>query len=205
MHSVALLERFTGVIRLMQGVLARFGLLRRMHGPLQVDTWNRLSLILLRVTGLLRRYEAGTLRTYPNRRPPCPSADRRHPARTRRPPAGPVLGPLPRRPGWLIAQVPEIAWEHATLRDWIADPKLAAIAAEVPQLRRALAPLCTMMGLRLPKRPPPRPTAGPPQPQSQPQPRPAPASAPALRPLRSPSRHRPPQAPSLPRATPRTA
>ena len=67
----------------------------------------------------------------------CPAAQRSSPAET-----------LPRRPGWLLAALPDIAPAIAAdLAALLADPALTPIFAAAPTLSRPLQPLLRSLGL----------------------------------------------------------
>ncbi len=64
---------------------------------------------------------------------------------------------LPRRPGWLLAALPEIAPATAAeLRALLADPAVASLLDATPALHRSLRPLLRSLGLAAaPPSPPP--------------------------------------------------
>ncbi len=137
--------RFSTMVQALLGLLARYGNQRKIHGPLLVLAWNHIRAIERRVIALLERIAAGTLRRHPGRRTPAPRAA------PRRPPA-PL--PLPTGHDWLIRLVQETAQATPGLQLVLADPGLPALLEQVPQLRRALRPLCAMLAVSLPKPPP---------------------------------------------------
>ena len=167
--------RFAAIVQTLLGLLARYGHQRKIHGPLLVLISNHIRAIERRVIGLLERIAAGTLRRHPGRRKPAPRAA----------PRPPTARPLPTGHAWLIRLVQETAQAYPSLQFLLADPALPALLEQVPQLRRALRPLCTMLAVSLPK-PPPKPEAEPdPPPASRPPASrsaiPAPAVAPPVR------------------------
>ncbi len=92
------------------------------------------------------------------------------PAPHRRPTRRMATAGLPRRPGWLLAALPEIAPSIAAdLQALLADPAIATVLHTAPTLHRALRPLLRGLGLDAA---PPNPTAPPPPPPSAPAPNP---------------------------------
>ena len=128
-------DRFAAGIAQLLGLIARHGHLRRIAGPLVVLIWNRVSGIGTQVATLLARVQAGHIRRHPARRPARP-ATRRRPARS----------VLPRKAAWLIALIPETAGCGAQLQTLLSEPEIPALLDAAPQLRRALRPLCRMLG-----------------------------------------------------------
>ncbi len=133
--------RFAAAAAVLAGLIARHGHLRRLAGPLVVLIWQRVNGISGQVAGLLARMQAGTLRRYPARRAAPPAAG------PRRRPKPPVL---PSGHGWLVRLMPEVAVSGAHLQNLLADPDMPALLGAAPQLRRAMRPLCRMLGVRLP-------------------------------------------------------
>ncbi len=136
---------------------------------------HRLVLRLIRISNL----------GVPAPRQPAPAAPPQ--PLTQRPPTPrlPPLPALPRRPGWLLAALPDAAPAVAAdLRDILADPAIATLLATDPFVGRALRPLLRDLGLEAapppaPPAPPnaPPPSAPPPEPQHRAPPRdPAPPS-----------------------------
>ncbi len=159
MSSAAIIQHFAAFVALLLEHLARFGHRRQIHGLLLGRIWNRIRAIQHQAGGLVARAAAGQTRRYPHRRPPRPSAGPRRPAT----PA------LPTGRAWLVRLIPETARAAPLLQVWLARPEVAAMLDTVPQLRRALRPLCVMLGAGLPaapqatprRRTAPRPPAGP--------------------------------------------
>jgi hypothetical protein len=147
------LTRLTAIADLLCQIIARHGHLRRLSGPLVVLLWRRVRGITGQVEGLLARLRAGQLRRYPARRKP-----RRGPVPSR--PPTPAAFPTP--PAWLIGLIPEAAASAVHLRALLAEPDVPALLEAAPQLRRALRPLCRMLGVALPSPPPPAPPHAPP-------------------------------------------
>lgn len=139
-------SRFAVFVTVLLDHLAHYGHQRRVPGPLLVLVWNRIRAIQAQVAGIIARIEAGTQRRYPNRRrPQTPTA--RH--RPRTPPV------LPLAPLWLVRLVQETVRSRSLLQDWMAEPVVAAMIENTPQLRRALRPLCRMLDAPLATPPPP--------------------------------------------------
>ena len=146
-------DRFALIIEGLCQAVARRGGLMGLAGPLVILIWTR-----------LRRLKARFARhatTSPAPAPSRPAAKR--PAVSPRQ-SQPLL--LPRRSAWLLRLVPETASGASQLRHFLAEPDVASLLAEAPQLGRILRPLCRMLGIRPPPalRPPPdlRPPAPPP-------------------------------------------
>ena len=65
---------------------------------------------------------------------------------------------LPRRPGWLLAVLPDLAPAIATeIAALLADPAIATLLDRAPALHRTLSPLLRSLGLALDPTPPPTP------------------------------------------------
>ncbi len=114
---------------------------------------------------------------------PAPQAPDQAPS-PRRPTRPGATASLPRRPGWLLAALPEIAPSIAAgLQALLADPAIAPLLQTAPSLHQALRPLLRSLGL-VPA--PPTPTA------------PSPPTAPATNPAAPPPRpsQPPPPAPA---------
>ena len=162
MNPVTLTNYLTPTIETLLGLIAKHGHLRRIPGPLVVLIWRRVRSIATQVAALLARMQAGTLRRYPHRRRPDPSTMPRRP---------PKESPLPQGPAWLVVLIQETAVSAVHLRHMLAHPDLPAQLQAAPQLRRALRPLCRMLGVRLPP-PPATPPAEPSAPAPEPPPPP---------------------------------
>lgn len=143
-------ERFSGILHTLRGLVARFGLARGVAGPLICLIWNRLGRIEHRVLGILRRIEAGTLSPPASPQPRPGGADRPSEA-VPVPGPVPVRVPVPRGETWLVKLIQETAASASHLRYLFADHDLPALFAAAPQLRRALQPLATMLGVALPQ------------------------------------------------------
>jgi hypothetical protein len=146
------------MVQLLLGLIARHGHMRRVPAPLVVMVWQRVRAIATQVADLMARMQAGTLRRYPHRRRPGPRVAPRRP---------PTASPLPQGHAWLVALIQETAVGAAHLQQVLAHPDLPAHLQAAPQLRRALRPLCRMLGVRLPP-PPAAPPSGPPAPAPEP-------------------------------------
>ena len=102
--------------------------------------WSRLKRVERQVLRLLTRFRAGRLRVVPDT-PVVRSAS----GGARR---GGVASALPRGFAWLIPLVPQWAAGYASqLRVVLAEPEMVALIAAAPQARRALRPLCRMLGI----------------------------------------------------------
>ena len=189
MHAALPATHFATSVETLCSLIARHGLARLLAGKLIVLIWGRVRRIGAQVETLLAHMQAGRLRRYPARRAPRPTATpRRRPAQ----------GTLPRKRAWLIDLIPETAACAAQVQTLLADPNLAELFHAAPQLRRALRPLCHMLGVRLPSQAAPpdtapqtaAPAANAPPPEPPPGPPPGPPA--------------PQQAPPKPEAPPRT-
>jgi hypothetical protein len=108
-----------------------------MAAAMIVLVWTRLRRVDRQIKLLLERFAAGRLRGV--------TAQRSVAARGRER-AMPVL--MPRGFGWLLAMVPHQAACYAgQLRIVLAEPEMVALLEASPQARRALRPLCRMLGL----------------------------------------------------------
>ena len=131
--------------------------------PVQQQAWHWMYRLRRRFEALAERQRAGTL---PALRPPQPLPAAPPPAAPRpttsQPAAPRPPNPLPRKSGWLLKAAYE-PWQlnayRPQLQAFLADPELASLAAEAPQVGRLLRPLCHMLHeplplwLQLPKRP----------------------------------------------------
>ena len=88
--------------------------------------------------GRLRRHDvgAGSAPVAPEERP--------------RAAAEPPLLVLPRRVGWVLQTISGTLIPGYELGKMVAEPELAALVAEVPQLGRVLRPLCRMLAVKMP-------------------------------------------------------
>ncbi len=93
---------------------------------------------------------------------------------------------LPRRPGWLLAAIPDIAQPVAAeIAALLADPAIATLLDRAPSLNRTLRPLLRSLGLAAPPTPAPpapAPRTASPSPNPPAAPPPNPANPPARRP-----------------------
>ena len=174
-------DRFASILDgLCRAVAARGGGRDRLHGPLVILIWSRISRIAVRFAALAARIAAGRQRRYPARRPPRPA------------PRRPAQRSLPHGPAWLLPLVPQASGYGSQLQHLLADPEFAALVDAAPQMRRLLRPLCRMLGVAPP--PPPR-TEPPPPPAAVAAAMPPPA-APGPPPRDPPRFHAPPDLPA---------
>ena len=137
-------DRFALIIEgLCQAVARRCGL-GGLAGPFIILIWSRLR-------RLKARFARHATISPPSSRP----AAKRPVSPTRQS----RLLLLPRRSAWLLRLVPETASGASQLRHFLADPDVAALLVEAPQLRRILRPLCRMLGIRPARALPPPDTA----------------------------------------------
>jgi hypothetical protein len=137
------------------------------------------------VTDLIHISNFG-IRTLPKPKPTPQTPDHpTPPARPSQPPRPAATPSLPRRRGWLLAALPEIAPPIAAeISTLLADPAIASLLDLAPSLRRNLRPLLRALGLDAPTpipTPPRPPSVGSgtlPHPTITPAPAPAPAAAP---------------------------
>jgi hypothetical protein len=190
------LTNLPSIVEVLLALIAKHGHMRRLPGPIVVMVWQRVRSIATQVAALLARMQAGTLRRHPHRRPPSTPTTPRRPA---------TPSPLPQGHAWLIALIQETAVSGSHLQQLLAHPDLPAQLQAAPQLRRALRPLCRMLGVRLPS-PPAAPQAGPsapvPEPPLTPPLAPLPDSAAGRRPPLCPARPRPRRRPRPSRLSP---
>jgi len=110
-----------------------------MTAPMILLVWKRIRRSEQQVQALLRRFREGRLWT-------CKVA-RVGVSRERRAVAAVPSG-LPQRFGWLMAWVPYQAAGYASqLRVQLSDPEMIALLTAAPQARRALRPVCRMLGI----------------------------------------------------------
>ena len=98
----------------------------------------RLRRLSLRFAALAARFEAATLRP-PRATPPRP--------RPAPPPGPPDAARLPQGFAWVVTMVPGSAALGDTLREFLAQPRTAALLKAAPQTGRMLRPLCHMLGI----------------------------------------------------------
>ncbi len=107
-------------------------------GQLLFQIWKRLRGIAFRFTARLARNAANPVPAPPRlRKPARPGA-----ARPRKP------DPLPRHYAWLLRLIQETAHGRSQFCDFLADPEMATLLAQDPQLRSILRPLCHILGIR---------------------------------------------------------
>lgn len=182
MPPIPATARFSATLAAMLALLAKFCHLQRVPAPLPMLLWNRWRGIERQVSGLLARHRAGTLRRYPNRCPPTRGTPSRPPA----------ASPFPRTAGWLPRLAPGLAEAAGQLDMLLNGADVPALLRDIPQLRRALRPMCRMLGVKLPpQHQQPSPTAAPP---ASPRPRhPTPPPPDTPRPRRRPVFAAPPE------------
>ncbi len=141
-------------------------------GQLLFQIWKRLRGIAFRFRARIARNAVNPIPIPACLRKPRaarPGAARPGPARPRKP------DPLPRHYAWLLRLIQETAHGRSQFCDFLADPEMATLLAQDPQLRSILRPLCHILGLRRDQVPslyppiPPKQTLPPP---SQPPPQP---------------------------------
>ncbi len=104
-------------------------------GQLLFQIWKRLRGIAFRFRARLARNAANPI--------PAPSRPRKqYPSRPRKP------DPLPRHYAWLLRLIQETAHGRSQFCDFLADPEMATLLAQDPQLRSILRPLCHILGIR---------------------------------------------------------
>jgi hypothetical protein len=145
-------ERFALAIEGLCAVLAMLASRERAVEQLMMWAWRRLRRTSFRITALIARFRAGTLRRAAPRQVTRRAASDA-PAR----PAPPVLAP--RRFGWLFRMMPEVAGDgyhvcsyraqvgpfRNQLRGLLADPEMLALIEAAPQAARLLRSLCHML------------------------------------------------------------
>ncbi len=136
-------------------------------GPLLFQIWKRLRGIAFRFRERIARNAANPIPAPPRLRKPRPA--RPGAARPRKP------DPLPRHYAWLLRLIQETAHGRAQFCDFLADPEMATLLAQDPQLRSILRPLCHILGIRRDQVP----SLYPPIPPKQPTPQPPEAQPPA--------------------------
>ncbi len=104
-------------------------------GQLLFQIWKRLR-------GIAFRFKARLARNALNPIPAPPRLRKPRPARPRKP------DPLPRHYAWLLRLIQETAHGRSQFCDFLADPEMATLLAQDPQLRSILRPLCHILGLR---------------------------------------------------------
>ncbi len=141
-------------------------------GQLLFQIWKRLRGIAFRFRARLARNAANPVPIPARLRkqhPARPGAARPGAARPRKP------DPLPRHYAWLLRLIQETAHGRSQFCDFLADPEMATLLTQDPQLRSILRPLCHILGIRrdqVPSLYPPKPPA-PPLPSQPPDPQPA--------------------------------
>jgi hypothetical protein len=123
-------DRFAGIIdALCRAVAARVGW-GGLTGPLVILIWSRLRRMAVRFARLAHPRSAAARAT------------------TRRTPASRPAPPrLSRAFAWLVQRVPQAAAHGSQLQQLLADPAMAALLAQTPQVGRILRPLCRLLGV----------------------------------------------------------
>ena len=135
----ALSDRFALIIEgLCQAVARRVGL-GGLAGPFIILIWSRLR-------RLATRFACHAVAPLSSQAAPEAVIARAAKQSKRRPRS--ASQPLPRHRAWLLRLVPEAASGASQLRHFLADPEVASLLAQAPQLRRILRPLCHMLGIR---------------------------------------------------------
>ncbi len=109
-------------------------------GQLLFQIWKRLRGIAFRFRARIARNTANPVPIPARLRKP--RLARLGPARPRKP------DPLPRHYAWLLRLIQETAHGRSQFCDFLADPEMATLLAQDPQLRRILRPLCHILGIR---------------------------------------------------------
>ena len=139
---------------LCQAVARRCGL-GGLAGPFIILIWSRLRRLATRFA----RHALIPIPSNPQTVAEAVIASAAKPSRKRSTSASPLL---PRRKAWLLLLAPETASGASQLRHFLADPEVASLLAQAPQLRRILNPLCHMLGIRAAQALPP-PSSQPPE------------------------------------------
>ncbi len=139
------LDRLVSTMMTLVEAIAPNGTLAR-PSPLTGAATQALFHRLVMLVPQLIRIQRFGLRASPASNPQAPiPAPVARPSRT---PRRKGVNSLPRRPGWLLAAIPEIADPVAAeIRALLADPALAALLDRARTLRRALRPLLRSLGL----------------------------------------------------------
>ncbi len=109
-------------------------------GQLLFQIWKRLRGIAFRFRARIARNAANPVPIPARLRKP--RLARIGPARPRKP------DPLPRHYAWLLRLIQETAHGRSQFCDFLADPEMATLLAQDPQLRGILRPLCHILGIR---------------------------------------------------------
>lgn len=140
--SADLIDTFAGIMRLLITLLMQHGAIRGVPAPFLLELREHVAALGRNVVAVLRRMADGTLRRQPAQHAPRPSVMRRPPT---------VFRTLPRGWLWLVRVVQETMSSGYQLQACLDQQDLPAMFAAAPQLRRALLPLATMLGVKLPK------------------------------------------------------
>lgn len=141
------LDRLVSAMMTLVEAIAPNGTLAR-PSPLTGAASQALFHRLVMLVPQLIRIQRFGLRASPAPNPQAPIPMPAPVARPSRTPRRKGVNSLPRRPGWLLAAIPEIADPVAAeIRALLADPALAALLDRARTLRRALRPLLRSLGL----------------------------------------------------------
>jgi hypothetical protein len=148
--SRTLSDHFTSII---EGILRALTIERhvnRLWGPLLNLVGNRMNHARRLFNGLAERIRDGW-------RPAVARARQRVVApRPISPQPGGSAVPavvVPRQSGWVIQMAPQphlVAYWRLQLEEMLVDPEMIAVVTDVPQMGRALRPLCHMLAIKLP-------------------------------------------------------
>ena len=144
-----LADRFAWLIDELCKAIGRDAHKRGMDAVLAWAIWIRVRLLGDRLIALAERMKGGRLQVI------RPSGARRASAGPRAPrsPQGQcsAVAGLPRDFGWIKRLLPETAQFAGVLRYLLRDPEVAALMQKAPQSRRALRPLCHLLGVKAPE------------------------------------------------------
>ncbi len=142
--SLAPAERFAYIIENLCQVIGRRSDWRLglacLPGQLLFQIWKRLRGIAFRFRARIAHNAANPVPIPARLRKPRPA--RPGAARPRKP------DPLPRHYAWLLRLIQETAHGRSQFCDFLADPEMATLLDQDPQLRRILRPLCHILGVR---------------------------------------------------------
>ncbi len=124
--------RLARIVAGLVDLVAAKGLARGLGGPFII-------LIATRLNRLVARFAASAQAAVKPRRGAKPRPARAH-----------VPSPLPRRFAWLLRVLPGTGAAASQLRHLLDDPAMAALIEARPATRRALRPLCHLLGIRPP-------------------------------------------------------
>jgi hypothetical protein len=105
----------------------------------------RITLAMNAIQFLFQRWREGLIRPA-RKQPQRPPA--KAPAENQSPAKHPSDVMLPRRFGWLPQYLPETAIFAEQLQQYLADPEVAALFAQCPQVGKILRPICRILGVQ---------------------------------------------------------